>query len=51
MYGVEDHRTSRAEELCNHFHRLQWALGANPKEGVPAILNTRPDVHQRKNSD
>jgi hypothetical protein len=26
MYGCEDERSSRAEELCNQLQRLRWAL-------------------------
>ena len=26
VYGCEDERSSRAEELCNQLQRLRWAL-------------------------
>lgn len=26
LYGPEDHRTLRAQELCNDLERLRWAL-------------------------
>lgn len=36
MYGAEDHRAMRAEELCHGLQRLRWALErGDSSAGIP----------------
>jgi hypothetical protein len=36
MYGAEDRRTLRAEELCNDLQRLRWTLErGDASAGIP----------------
>jgi hypothetical protein len=38
MYGCEDERCSRAEELCNQLQRLRWALDrGQARDGIHAV--------------
>jgi hypothetical protein len=46
MYGCEDERSSRAEELCNQLQRLRWALDrGRARDGIQAVQKqVRPAV-------
>jgi hypothetical protein len=38
MYGAEDRRTMRAEELCHDLQRLRWALErGDSSAGIPLL--------------
>jgi hypothetical protein len=38
MFGGEDERCSRAEELCNQLQRLRWALDrGDARDGIQAV--------------
>lgn len=47
MYGIEDRRTMRAQELCNDFQRLRWALNGYPNPVMQAI-STHGKAHPAK---
>jgi hypothetical protein len=34
LYGTEDERTLRAQELCNDLQRLRWALNRGHSKGI-----------------
>ena len=40
-YGIEDHRTIRAQELCNYFQRLRLVLTRNPGQVAQGISTHR----------
>jgi hypothetical protein len=35
IYGTEDQRSMRAQELCNDFQRLRWALSRESPAALP----------------
>ena len=41
IYGAEDRRTIRAQELCNDLQRLHWALSREGPIALPNVQNTR----------
>lgn len=45
IYGVEDDRTFRAQELWNDFQRLHWALTGHPNDPIP-VISTHSNRHE-----
>ena len=48
MYGAEDHRTLRAEELCHDLQRLRWALERGDSSASISLLKQVGTVDQNQ---
>ena len=40
MYGAEDNRSTRAEELCNNLQRFQWSLDRGNSQSNSGLVHS-----------
>lgn len=48
IYGAEDNRASRAEELCNNLQRFQWSLDRGNSQSNSLLVHAN---NTRRGSD